>query len=170
MVVQIIESSTMWFFASIATGAQLGRPFKPRLIVYFSWTYVSQCVVPKEQHDATLQNIVAVSQQRNELLKITGCLVFTGTRFAQIIEGSRSGIAELQRRIRADKRHTDVTTVEEEQAEKRRFSEWSLAYAGPSVLVSRTIEETLSRVNARDKLNVQNWVQLMEQFTSSTRH
>jgi hypothetical protein len=136
----------------------------------FSWTYVSRCVVPKEQHDNALEDIVALSQQRNELLNITGCLVFTGTRFAQLIEGARSGIVELQKSIKADKRHTDVITVGEQQAEKRRFSEWSLAYAGPSVLVSRTIEELLDRVKALEELNAQNWVQLMEQFTSSTRH
>lgn len=135
-----------------------------------SWTYLSHCLVPKEQQEAALEDIVAVAQRKNELLKITGCLVFTGVRFAQLIEGPRSSIAEMQKSIRADKRHTDVTTVEEVQIEKRRFSEWSLAYAGPSILVSRTIEETLGKVNAHNKLNTQNWVRLMEQFTSSTRH
>jgi hypothetical protein len=136
----------------------------------FSWTYVSQCIVPKDQQDGAVQDIVTVALQRNELLKVTGCLVFTGTRFAQLIEGPRAGIAELQMSIKADKRHTDVTTVEEELVERRRFSEWSLAYAGPSVLVSRTIEETLSKVHARKEHNAQNWIRLMEQFTSSTRH
>jgi hypothetical protein len=136
----------------------------------FSWTYLSHCLVPTEQQDAALENIVAVAQRRNELLKITGCLVFTGVRFAQLIEGPSASVAELQKSIRADKRHTDVTTVGEEQRERRRFAEWSLAYAGPSILVSRTIQETLSRVHAREKLNTLHWVRMMEQFTSSTKH
>jgi hypothetical protein len=133
----------------------------------FSWTYVSQCTVSKEQHEAALQAIVAAALQRNLLLEVTGCLVFTGTRFAQHIEGPFSSIAALQASIRADKRHADITTVLKEQREQRRFPDWSLAYAGPSVLVAQTIEEALNRVRARE---TQNWVWLMEEFTSSSRH
>jgi hypothetical protein len=135
-----------------------------------SWTYLSRCVVPKEQQEATLKDIVVLSHPKNELLQVTGCLVFTGVYFAQLIEGPRASIGDLQKSIRADQRHTHVTTVFEEQIERRRFSEWSLAYAGPSVLVSRTIEEALNKVQARNNLDIERWIELMEQFTSSTRH
>jgi Sensors of blue-light using FAD len=135
-----------------------------------SWTYLSRCVVPKEQQESALEDIVTLSRQKNEVLVVTGCLVFTGVHFAQIIEGQRASVAELQKSIRADKRHADVTTVYEEQIERRRFLEWSLAYAGPSLSVSRTIEETLSKVHERNRLDMEGWVELMERFTSSTRH
>lgn len=135
-----------------------------------SWIYVSQCVVPQEQHEAALRDIVAVARKRNELLKVTGCLVFTGTLFAQYLEGPPAGVTDLQKSIRSDKRHTDVNTVGEDKIEKRRFLDWALAYAGPSVCVSRTIEETLSKVQERQRINMQVWIRLMEQFTSPTRH
>jgi Sensors of blue-light using FAD len=135
-----------------------------------SWTYVSRCAVPLDQHEAALRDIVDVARQRNELLKVTGCLVFTGTRFAQYLEGSPISVTDLQKSIIADNRHTEVNTVGEEQLEKRRFSGWSLAYAGPSVWISRTIEETLTEVQKREQCKAQVWVRLMEQFTSDTRH
>jgi hypothetical protein len=135
-----------------------------------SWTYVSRCVVPLNQHERTVRDIIAVARQRNELLKVTGCLVFTGTRFAQYLEGPPIGVSDLQRSIMADKRHADVCTVGDEKIGKRRFSEWSLAYAGPSVWISQTIDETLSEPNERRNHNAQVWAQLMEQFTSGTRH
>lgn len=135
-----------------------------------SWTYVSRCVVPQDQHENTLRDIIAVARQRNELLRVTGCLVFTGTRFAQYLEGPTIGVTDLQRSIMADKRHADVRTVGDEKIGQRRFSEWSLAYAGPSVWISRTIDETLSEVQERQHREAQVWVRLMEQFTSGTRH
>lgn len=134
-----------------------------------SWTYVSRCIVPPDQHASTLRDIVSVARQRNELLMVTGCLVFTGAWFAQYLEGPPVSVSDLQKSIIADKRHTDVNTVGEDKIETRRFSEWSLAYAGPSVWISQTIEETLSEAQKADEIKAQIWVRLMEQFIT-TRH
>ncbi|MGH1591417.1 BLUF domain-containing protein [Methylobacterium phyllosphaerae] len=54
--------------------------------------------------DDDVRNIVETSQSRNAQLHITGALVASRNRFAQILEGPRAGVDELMESIRRDPR------------------------------------------------------------------
>jgi hypothetical protein len=95
--------------------------------------------------------------------------------FAQILEGPPDAIAELKRCIQADNRHSDIRTIEIGQLKTRRFSDWSLAYAGPSVFVKRITDDMLTSLvtsSTDDPLNP--LLYMMEEFTTrgapATRH
>ena len=114
-----------------------------------SWLYVSISRLTPEDAMNEVEKIVAVSRPRNRELDVTGALLFTGERFAQLIEGPPDGVAALQQSIFRDARHCDVTTIHSHDVDAREFMGWSLAYAGPSRLVSKVVTEGIAE-SARD--------------------
>jgi len=126
------------------------------------WFYASRSQLPTAWSDAAVADIVAVSRRRNAALAVTGALLFTGARFAQIIEGPDAAVAELQASIARDPRHGDVQTILSGPHEARLFDDWSLAYAGPSLFVSSQVEAALDEVpRSADRL-----VQILREFAT----
>jgi hypothetical protein len=75
------------------------------------WFYVSRCLLPANWVDAAVADIVKVSRIRNDSLRLTGALLFTGRRFAQYIEGAAEHVAAVQESIKRDARHGEVQTI-----------------------------------------------------------
>lgn len=109
----------------------------------YSLLYVSRSLVEGEAAEAAVADIVSVARQRNAELGVCGALLFTGTRFAQVLEGPRAHVEELMWSIDRDLRHTDIVIVHTENVLRPRFTRWALAYSGPSAFVGRTVEATL---------------------------
>ncbi len=115
----------------------------------FTLTYVSVSRIPESQSIAAVNEIVATSRKRNEADGITGALIFTGTDFAQTLEGPEEAVLTLMDRIRADPRHTDIEVVHEASKNLRMFQDWSMAYSGLTSFVRRQVEATRSRASAQ---------------------
>jgi hypothetical protein len=64
----------------------------------------------------------------NAAKRITGCLLFSGRCFAQVLEGERVAVQTLARRIAIDPRHIDVRILSEESRDEREFGGWTLGY------------------------------------------
>lgn len=88
-----------------------------------------------------VHSIVAHASASNALTGITGALIYSGTRFAQVLEGPDDAVEALFRRIRDDNRHVFEAAFDCEPIAYREFKTWSLCYAGPSVFVARSIAE-----------------------------
>lgn len=73
-----------------------------------------------------LAAILKTARHLNALDDITGLLVFDGTRFLQIIEGSEDAIDNLVARLRADPRHSAFEIRDERLVEGRFFPDWSM--------------------------------------------
>ncbi|WP_206240206.1 BLUF domain-containing protein [Novosphingobium terrae] len=110
------------------------------------WLYASHCALPSAWALKAVEDIVAKSIQRNASLQVTGALLFNGTRFVQFLEGPADGVAAIRQSILADSRHRNVTTFMTEQQSCRIFSNWSLAYVGPSVFISDKIESMVRNI------------------------
>lgn len=111
----------------------------------FSLLYVSQSLIAPQFIEQQIEEIVAWSRQRNAALGITGCLVFTGKSFAQLLEGSRRHVEKVMASIERDPRHEQIQILEKAALDVRRCSDWSLGYFGPSLLVQRVIQRTLDQ-------------------------
>lgn len=98
---------------------------------------------------ADVRDIVEASRSRNARLEVTGALVASHSRFAQILEGPRPGVEVLMDSIRRDPRHTGVEVLLFDDIERRRFSGWTLAYSGASVFVDKLIGTLTERATAR---------------------
>lgn len=76
--------------------------------------------------EADLAGIVAQSQLNNALKDISGILLYNGTHFAQILEGSRHEVEALFESICADPRHTSVIRIAAGPVAGRAFAGWSM--------------------------------------------
>jgi hypothetical protein len=77
---------------------------------------------------AEVEDIVRSARELNAHRQVTGSLVFTGSHFAQLIEGPAKTLAETMVAIAADTRHESVRTLVKGRLEVRRYGDTSLAY------------------------------------------
>ncbi len=89
-----------------------------------SVTYTSLARLDLQTSD--LEDIHRTAREANTLEGITGLLVFNGTHFLQIIEGSESAIEELVERLRKDPRHTGFEVRDKRKIDARSFPDWSM--------------------------------------------
>ena len=109
-----------------------------------SLTYTSLARLDLEAGD--LQAIHRAARELNALDGITGLLIFNGTHFLQIIEGSGQAIADLVERLRRDPRHQGLEIRDERTIDARVFPDWSMEL----VRVSTKFFE--ARETVRDRL------------------
>lgn len=74
-----------------------------------------------EPYSPEMLAIVRSVLPQNRALGITGALYFTETAFFQVIEGTPSSVEIALGRIRADKRHADVTVIDTQSIPERLF-------------------------------------------------
>lgn len=81
--------------------------------------------------DLTAQDIIEihrVARERNALDGITGLLIFNGTHFLQVVEGTEPAIEDLVGRLRKDPRHHYLEVRDEQKILERRFPDWSMEF------------------------------------------
>lgn len=73
-----------------------------------------------------IARIKATASRTNALDGVTGLLLFTGTNFAQIVEGAQTAIDALVHRLNADERHRDIRVHFAKPIERRSFPSWDM--------------------------------------------
>jgi len=104
-----------------------------------SLLYASVSTLAADEEEAELGRIVEVSRDRNPRLGVTGTLIYTKARFAQILEGPPDAVDQLMEKIVRDRRHDRVTVVDVRETRRRRFAGWSLSYSGVSQYIDKHI-------------------------------
>ena len=87
--------------------------------------YVSHAVGP--QTTTVTTSILLQAQIHNAAQAITGVLCQGQGFFFQVLEGERSRVNALYRRICLDKRHHAVDVLHYEEIKERLFGQWSMA-------------------------------------------
>lgn len=88
--------------------------------------YVSTASQPRDS--STIQAILHTARRNNSRLDVTGCLLYSGRYFAQVLEGSDSVVPALAQRITLDPRHRGVLILMETHRPEREFGDWSMGY------------------------------------------
>lgn len=88
--------------------------------------YLSRAVDGLKESDVL--QILARSRANNWRIGITGCLLFSGSHFAQMLEGEASVVQGLADRIATDPRHTDFRIVLDREDRQRRYPDWSMGF------------------------------------------
>jgi hypothetical protein len=89
-----------------------------------SLTYTSLARLDLDASD--IEAIHRTARDLNALEGITGLLVFNGTHFLQIVEGSPEAIDGLMERLRRDPRHSALEVRDERKIAERSFPDWSM--------------------------------------------
>jgi hypothetical protein len=75
-----------------------------------------------------VSRIIQVSRTNNPAAGLTGVLVYTGTDFAQVIEGRPDAVETLWRKLQADPRHHGLIVFIDEPTERPWFETWRMGY------------------------------------------
>ena len=97
--------------------------------------------------DSDVRQILRASQRNNRRKDITGCLLYSGKHFAQILEGEPVALDEIVTKIAADKRHYQFLVAIDRQVAKRKFPNWSMGVLYKLDLADR-IEALLAESNS----------------------
>ena len=92
----------------------------------FQIFYVSRATAAFD--NAQVQSILHAARRDNARLDVTGCLLFSGHCFAQVLEGRESVVGALARRIAVDPRHVGVRVLSETQRAEREYADWPMGY------------------------------------------
>jgi hypothetical protein len=76
--------------------------------------------------DREIQAIVKAAQKSNANSEMTGVLLYSATRFIQVLEGEGERLSDLYARIKQDKRHSEVKLVSLTKIKERVFPSWRM--------------------------------------------
>lgn len=117
--------------------------------------------------DEELGDIHQTARHLNALDGVTGLLLFDGSRFLQIIEGSQAAIDNLVERLREDPRHSSFEIRDEQFVERRSFGDWSMELLRVSAGYRAAREEVASILPAGVSPSVRSLVLRMSGEMSS---
>ena len=73
-----------------------------------------------------LHRILHVSRRNNRRMDVTGCLLYSGRHFGQVLEGRSAALSELIGRIAVDQRHSAFLITIDRSLHRRSFPDWSM--------------------------------------------
>ena len=123
--------------------------------------YVSRAA--KAYDDAAVKSILAVSRRNNDRDDITGCLLFSGNCFGQVLEGRAEVVAAKLKRIATDTRHVDFRLLVERPITTREYGNWSMGY-----LHDLDLEDALESFLASPEIVMEKAVVVMDRMKPDT--
>ncbi|NVJ48056.1 MAG: BLUF domain-containing protein [Cytophagia bacterium] len=75
-----------------------------------------------------LEDILKTARDFNQANDITGCLLYHGGQFLQILEGNFQVLLDLYDRIKRDPRHREFLLLHMKETQQRMYSEWTMAF------------------------------------------
>lgn len=104
--------------------------------------YVSSAA--KGTDSRVISDIVSTANNYNSKNNLTGILLFRAGIFLQLLEGAKSEVELLLKKIEKDSRHSNVVRIFEIENNERIFSDWAMGYHEVSELDLKMINEFLS--------------------------
>lgn len=108
-------------------------------LVYYSANRISTEFATFQRE---VEQILARSRRNNDLVGLTGALMFSAGHFGQVLEGSQAAIEATFERIQQDPRHGEVSLLEFAAVSERSFNNWAMAYVGRKAGASDTFPTT----------------------------
>lgn len=130
----------------------------------FSLLYVSRSLIAPNRLQNEIDSIVRAAILRNDAAEVTGAMLFTGARFAQVLEGPEAAVIEIMGSIERDRRHKTIITLAQGPIARRRFADWSMAYSGSSIFAATTVRRALEDA----KLGGPNLIRLLQELARET--
>jgi len=99
--------------------------------------YTSQVAPGRNKEE--IKELLNKAFKNNLEQRITGCIIFDGTYFLQVIEGEENAINQLYEKLVRDKRHRNLHLLGYKNIELRDFGDWDRAMLDDDVLVENFI-------------------------------
>ena len=113
--------------------------------------YQSQNLIPEQDFDTQINDLMKVAQSQNEKFGVTGVLFYFEGQFLQVIEGEQKTLNALMANIKRDSRHKNVETLIDEPIAERGFESWSMAFKDYHNRTNFTLEDLLIIIDGLQK-------------------
>jgi hypothetical protein len=110
-----------------------------------------------------VRHILSVSQRNNRRKDITGCLLYSGQHFAQVLEGHATDITGLVSRITQDPRHHGMVVAMDREVGTRSFPDWSMG-----VLFKLDVADRIEALLAGERLSADQTFKLFHEIEVDT--
>ncbi len=137
------------------------------MTIVTTWMYVSRSCLDPRTASAGVAEIVEQSRVRNAASDVTGVLLFTGARFAQLLEGPPEAVERLRSSISADGRHDELVVLAPPRTSHRRFAGWALGYGGHSRFIAAAVERAVASAERPNQSDTENLVRLMSELVTA---
>lgn len=97
----------------------------------------------------SIQSILQISRRNNRQLDITGCLLYSGRHFAQLLEGEQAAVATLMARVAKDKRHVGFRVLSDVEVGVRRYNDWAMGF-----MHDMAMEDELEQLQTTEPLDM----------------
>jgi len=97
--------------------------------------------------DTEIEKILEASNRKNGDKDITGVLLYSKTKFIQVLEGDKNDILALYDEIKKDERHRNVAMISLSPIKERFFPSWQM---GEKKFDTESVE-FVSKINADDR-------------------
>lgn len=74
-----------------------------------------------------IEKILDSCKKNNPALNITGVLLYSDTKFIQLVEGDAKGIMDLYDKIKKDNRHSNAMMISYNPISEKSFPSWHMA-------------------------------------------
>lgn len=88
---------------------------------------------------ATCDAILASSRRANAARAVTGSLLASRDRFAQVLEGRRAAVSEVFARICRDMRHGEIELMDMRAIDQRRFGDWTMSFCDMALICDELV-------------------------------
>lgn len=88
--------------------------------------YVSKLTFTSRLNNSIFDEVKVSARSYNQHNNITGILCYGNGHFLQCIEGKKSQVLALQKRIFSDRRHKDIKVLLLQKIERRSFIDWRM--------------------------------------------
>jgi len=78
--------------------------------------------------NSELEHILKIARTNNKKLDVTGCLIYYDEEFLQFLEGERSVLKTLYKKIKSDERHDNVVILDSGNINERFFNDWNMSF------------------------------------------
>lgn len=92
----------------------------------YQLVYISDATKAMTIHE--LEDLLNKARKNNLAQGITGCLLYGHDKFIQMLEGPKAAVLALYEKISADKRHTNILSVQEMSVNEKLFDDWSMGF------------------------------------------
>jgi hypothetical protein len=104
----------------------------PKLKDLVELSYLSEAI--SDMSFLGLMRLLESARAFNQKNGITGILLYDNQQFGQIIEGERTNIMKVWKRIQEDRRHHRIELLEIREISERSFPDWLLRFYGGETL------------------------------------
>lgn len=94
--------------------------------MFYTLVYISSAT--KEFSESDLIDLLNVSRRNNILDDVSGMLLYRNGQFMQALEGEKSKVEALFKKISSDDRHNEIVTLARKNIVERVFSNWSMGF------------------------------------------